>query len=179
MSDPADLLARLDACPLGVDGWRQFEDLGVDILKYLFVPPLAEPHIQARSFSGIDRRDAIFPNRNMTPDIFWGQLNIELNARMVLVEFKNYDAEELGKDEVDQARNYLTKLLGRLAIICCRKDPRKEAFLRRNQVYTQERKVILFVTEEKLKEMIHMKERGDDPSRLIMEMVELFYIQHE
>jgi len=179
MSEPADLLARLDSCPLGVKGWRLFEDLGVDVFKYLFVPPLAEPHIQARSFSGIDRRDAIFPNRNMTPDNFWGQLNIELNARMVLVEFKNYDAEELGKDEVDQTRNYLTKPLGRLAIICCRKSPEKDAFLRRNHVYTQEGKVILFLTEEMLREMIHMKERGDNPSRLIMEMIELFYIQHE
>ena len=27
---------------------------------------------------------------------------------MVLVEFKNYDSEEVGKDEVNQTRNYLT-----------------------------------------------------------------------
>jgi hypothetical protein len=179
MPEPADLLARLDSCPLGIGGWKQFEDVGVDILKYLFVPPLAEPQIQARSFSGIDRRDAIFPNRNMAPDTYWGLLNIELKARMVLVEFKNYDIQELGKEEVDQTRNYLTKPMGRLAIICCRKEPAKEALLRRNHAYTQEGKVIIFVTEDKLREMMHMKERGDDPSRLVVEMVELFYSQHE
>jgi hypothetical protein len=39
--------------------------------------------------------------------------------------------------------------------------------------------VIIFITDEELREMVHMKERGDDPSRLIMELVELFYIQHE
>jgi len=177
--EPAELLTRLETCPLGVDGWRQFEDLGVEILKYLFVPPLADPHIQTRSFSGIDRRDAIFPNRNMAADTFWGQLYIELKARMILIEFKNYDTQEIGKDEVDQTRNYLTNPMGKLAIICCRKEPSKEALLRRNHVYTQEGKVILFVTKDKLREMIHMKEREDDPGRLVVEMVELFYIQHE
>ncbi len=51
--------------------------------------------------------------------------------------------------------------------------------MRRNQVYTQEEKVILFVTELSLCEMLRMKERGEDPARLIVEMVELFYMQHE
>jgi hypothetical protein len=47
----------------------------------------------------------------------WDRLHRELQARMVLVEFKNYDAEDVGKDEVNQTRNYLTKPMGRLAII--------------------------------------------------------------
>jgi hypothetical protein len=46
-------------------------------------------------------------------------------------------------------------------------------------VYTQEDKMILFVTEENLCEMLRMKERGEDPARMIVEMVELFYMQHE
>lgn len=179
MPTAAELLSRLDNCPAGIAGWSEFEDVGIEIFKFLFIPPLAEPHIQARSFSGIDRRDAIFPNRNLTPDSFWGQLRLELDARMVLFEFKNYENQEIEKDEVDQTRNYLTHTIGRLGIICCRNPPSRQALLRRNQVYTQERKVILFVTEDRLREMLHMKERGDDPSRMIMELVELFYIQHE
>lgn len=115
----------------------------------------------------------------MTTDTFWGQLNIELKARLVLVEFKNYDLHALGKDEVDQTRNYLTKPYGKLGLICCRQEPSKEALLRRNQVYTQEEKVILFITEKTLCEMLRMKERGEDPAKLIVEMIELFYMQHE
>lgn len=179
MPTPAELIATVQACPLGVPGWRAFEDAATAALTHLFVPPLSAPTIQARSFSGIDRRDAVYPNRNLTTDTFWGQLNIELKARLVLVEFKNYDLHALGKDEVDQTRNYLTKPYGKLGLICCRHDPSKEARLRRNQVYTQEEKVILFITEQTLCEMLRMKERGEDPAKLIVEMIELFYMQHE
>jgi len=177
--DPFDLLRQLEACPAGIAGWRQFEDVCVDILRYLFVPPLGEPMIEQRSFSGIDRRDAIFPNRNMDTMSIWGQLRHELNARLVLFEFKNYDAEEIGKDEVDQTRNYLTRPMGRLAIVCCNKEPSFSALLRRNQVYTQDEKVILFLMPKHLREMIFMRERGDDPARLLMDLLELFYVQHE
>lgn len=179
MPTAAELLAELDACPLGKDGWQQFENIGIEILKFSIVPPLQQPHVQSRSFSGIDRRDAIFPNREMTPESIWGKLYNELNARMVLVEFKNYDAMDVGKSEVDQTRNYLTRTIGRFGIICCRNAPTVQALLRRNQVYTQEQKVIVFLDEEKIRELVHMKEREDDPSLLIMELVELFYIQYE
>ena len=179
MFSSADLLARLDGCPRGTAGWKEFEEVGIDIFRFLFVPPLAAPHIQPRSYSGIDRRDAIFPNWNMTADTFWGRLQLRHHAPMVLVEFKNYDKTELGKEEVDQTRNYLTKTIGRLGIVCCRKPPSEQALLRRNHAFTQEEKVILFVTEDELREMIYIKEREDDPALLITEMVELFYIQHE
>jgi len=67
MSQVNDFIQNLDACPLGNDGWSQFEELCTDILTYLFVPPLNQPQRQGRTYSGVNRRDAIFPNRNITP----------------------------------------------------------------------------------------------------------------
>jgi hypothetical protein len=174
----AELLDQLDACPLGLPGWRAYEQVATSILSFLFVPPLTGPREQPRSFSGIDRRDAVFGNRNMTPDTTWGQLRLELDARMPLFEFKNFTGE-VGKDEVDQTRNYLTTTIGRLAVVCSRKPPDRQALLRRNQVYTQDRKVILFLSDEDLKEMLRMKESGTDPALFLMDLVELFYLQHE
>ena len=158
----AALRARLDAVPRGMAGWRQFEDVATDVLRHLFVPPLAAPIVQARSYSGIDRRDAIFPNRNHGMSNHWGKLLQELDARMVLVEFKNYDSEEVGKDEVNQTRNYLTKPLGRLALMVSAKEPNREAHIKRNTVYSEDGKVILFLGVKHLKEMLYMKERGED-----------------
>ena len=85
----------------------------VDTLRFLFVPPLREPHLQPRSYSGIDRRDAVFPNRNIELGNNWSHLYRELDARLVLFEFKNYDATEIGKEEVNQTLNYLSKPMGR------------------------------------------------------------------
>ena len=173
------LLQRLRACPAGRTGWKEFEDTCREMLRYLFVPPLSDPIAQPRSYSGIDRRDAVFPNRNFDGGNNWAHLYKELDARMVLVEFKNYDGEEIGKEETNQTRNYLTAPMGRLAIMCCNRLPNHAAHIKRNTIYSEERKVILFVTTDDLMRMFAIKERGGDPSDLIMGMVERFYLQHE
>jgi len=135
------------------------------------VPPLTKPRIQPRSLSGIDRRDVVFPNRIDDTSLAWGLLRKDHDARYVLVEFKNYESEEIGKEEVDQTRNYMTKALGRLAIVVCNKPPHESARRRRNMVYSEENKVILFLTTAHLREMLDMKDRGDDPTDLILDQL--------
>jgi len=179
MSDLEDLLRRIRICPAGKAGWREFEDGCTELLSRLFVPPLRPPRIQARSLSGIDRRDAVFPNREFDSRSRWGQLQHELTARMVLIEFKNYDSEEIGKDEVDQIQNYLTEPMGRLAILCCNKMPHDSAFIRRNSIFSRDKKVILFLTPDDLQRMCFIKERSEDPADEIVDLVETFYLQHE
>lgn len=179
MSDFQSIRKRLYDCPAGREGWKQFEDACIDALRFLFVPPLTEPIIQPRTYSGIDRRDAVFPNRNIDAPNNWGHLLRELAARMVLFEFKNYDAEEIGKDETNQTRNYLSPPMGRLAIICCNREPNHAAHIKRNTIFSEDGKVILFLTRDHLVEMLFIKERGEDPSDLIMDLVERFYLQHE
>jgi hypothetical protein len=173
------LLKRLHACPGGQAGWHAYEDICIEILTFLFVPPLTKPKIQPRTLSGIDRRDAIFPNRNITRDNNWGQLYRELGARMILAEFKNFDSTDIGKEEINQARNYLTPTMGRLAIVCCNKIPNEAAHIKRNTIFSEEKKVILFLTPDDLREMMFIKERGEDPADLIIDKLEWFYLQHE
>ena len=182
MTTPAEakqLLDELDACPGGLAGWSKFEDLCTDILAFLFVPPLQPCHRQARTFSEIDRRDAVFPNRVTDGSGAWGHLLSELDARMVLFEFKNYEKSEVGKEEVNQTRNYLTSPLGRLAILCTRTEPVDSAYQKRNTIWSGERKVILFVSPDDLREMVYLKEQGLDPGDLILDLVERFYLQWE
>ncbi len=184
MSQVNDFIQRLDACPLGNAGWSQFENLCTEILTFLFVPPLNPATRQGRTYSGVNRRDAIMPNRNITPNANansqnWHHLYIELDARMILFEFKNYDATEIGHEEVNQTRNYMNAAMGRLSIMICSKSPNDSAHRQRNTVFNQDNKVILFMTKEQLKEMLLIKDRNEDPSDLIMDLLERFYIQHE
>ncbi|MEO6702682.1 MAG: hypothetical protein ABIP57_14450 [Jatrophihabitantaceae bacterium] len=169
---------RLDAVSQGALGWSEFEVVGVDTLTHLFVPPLTRPQVQARTYSGIDRRDAIFPNRNHAKPNGWGQLLNDVEARMVLIEFKNFGGP-VGKDEVNQTRNYLTPPLGRFAIVIARNGYDRAAYTKRNSVYSEDKKVILLLTADDLKEMLYMKERGEDPVDLIMDNIERFYIEYE
>ncbi len=173
------LLRNLESCPKGRTAWHQFEDICVRILSELFVPPLTKPVLQPRTYSGIDRRDAVFPNRNLTANNNWGHLYRELNARMILFEFKNYDHEDITKEEVNQTRNYLTKPMGRLAVVCCSKPPVDSAHIKRNAIFSEDGKLILFITPSEIREMVLIKQRGEDPSDLILDKVERFYLQHE
>lgn len=184
MSRESDLAKKLDACPVGRTGWKQFEDVCTEVLEYLFMPPLSKPIEQARTYSGVNRRDMVFPNRNIdagnTPaENNWHLLYSELDARMILFEYKNYDTNEIGHEEIIQAANYLTKPMGRLAIIVGTKLPNDSAHKQRNTIYTYDKKVILFMTKENLKEMLDIKERGGEPSDFIVDLEELFFIQHE
>ena len=173
------MIKRLKECPAGISGWSEFENIITDILEYLFVPPLQPPRKQPRSYSGIDRMDAIFPNREDNGDSNWAKIRRELNARMILFEFKNYDSSDIGKNEVLQTRSYLSTPMGKLAIICSNKPPVHAAHIKRNTIYSQDGVVILFIGVDKVIEMLSIKERGDDPAGLIMDEIELFYIQHE
>lgn len=179
MNEIFGLIDRLYYCPPGKSGWKEFEDVCIEILCFLFIPPLTVPKIQTRTQSGIDVRDAIFPNRNFDSSNPWGYIFQELSARLILFEFKNYEKEEIAKEEVNQIRNYLKTTMGRLAILCCSKKPNKSAYICRNSVYNEEKKIILFLTKDHLKEMIFIKERGEDPTDLILDMIEEFYLQHE
>ncbi|WP_410634360.1 hypothetical protein [Amycolatopsis sp. cmx-4-83] len=179
MSHEETLRTKLSAVPRGKSGWKQFEDTATEVLCHLLIPPLTKPHIQARSYSEIDRRDAIFPNRNHGEKNHWGRLLHELEARMILVEFKNYDVSDIGKEEVNQTRSYLTKTMGRLALIVSSKVPNDAAHIKRNTVYSEDGKVIIFLTVEHLDEMLYMKERGEDPADLIIDLIERFYIGWE
>ncbi|WP_199341164.1 hypothetical protein [Nostoc spongiaeforme] len=98
---------------------------------------------------------------------------------MVLFEFKNYATTDIGHEEVIQTDNYLTEPMGRLAIMICSKLPNRGAHIQRNTIYSKHRKIILFMTKEHLKEMLFIKERGEDPCDLIVDLVERFYLQHE
>ena len=174
-----ELIESLNSCPAGREGWSNFENICIEILQYLFVPPLSTPKIQPRTYSEIDRRDAVFPNRNNNNNCTWAQIFNDLGARMILIEFKNYHLTEIGKDEVNQTRNYLTKPMGRLAIMVCNKMPNEAAHIKRNSIFSEEGKVILFLTKNELEEMIYIKERGEDPADLIIDLIECFYLQHE
>jgi hypothetical protein len=179
MSQISDLIDRLNGCGAGRAYWKEFEDICTDILEILFVPPLNKPIPQPRTYSGTNRRDAVLPNRNFDERNNWGMLLKELNARMVLCEFKNYDVSNVGHEEVIQTDNYLTEPMGKLAIMICSKEPDNSAHIQRNTIYSRYGKVILFLTKDHLKEMLYIKERGEDPSDLIVDLVERFYLQHE
>lgn len=169
------LVHCLKNCPSGRDGWRDYENICIEILNFLFVPPLKSPKIQSRTESGLDIRDAIYPNRSVNEN--WRFIRDDYDAKYILFEFKNYSHDngmDLGKDEVNQVKNYLYQTIGRLGIVCCPRKPNNNGIQARKMAYIEEKKLILFLTNEDLIEMIMKKYKGEDPSDNIIDLIDEF-----
>jgi hypothetical protein len=179
MTPGQELIRQLRDCPRGAAGWMEYEQTGLAIGTYLFVPPLGPPVVPPRTRSGTERRDAVFPNWNFDLTTPWGMLRQDLRARMVVFEFKNYAERAVGKDEVNQVRGYLTEPMGGLGILCCRERPNQGARIKRNTIYSEEKKVILFVTDDDFMKMLEMKEQGGDPAQWILHLVAEFSVEYE
>ena len=167
-------IKRLDKCPEGKEGWKQYEDICLDILNYLFVPPLGEPKIQSRRESGIDIRDAIYPNRNSNEN--WKFIRDDYDAKYIVFEFKNYsdDGSEIDKHVLLQVDDYLKKTIGRFGIICSKKQPNKSGLEKRKDVFIENNKLILFVSNENMKEMLLRKHKKLDPSDVLIDLIDDF-----
>ena len=169
---------RLKSCPEGSMGWKEYEDICIEILNHLFVPPLKEPKIQSRTESGIDIRDAVYPNRGNHEN--WGFIRNDYEAKYIIFEFKNYSLKENGididKHVVNQVRNYLKHTIGRIGFVCSKKKPTPSAFEARKQAFIEDKKLILFLNNEHLIDMLMKKYKNEEPSDVIVDMIDEFNI---
>ncbi len=96
---------------------------------------------------------------------------------MVVVDIKNY-TKEIGKDEVHHVAGYLNEAIGGFGLIVSTTKPNHAAQVKQKTAYS-EGKFLLFVTYEHVREMLFMKDRGDEPSDLIMDLAYRFYADWE
>lgn len=173
------MISNLKDCPEGKEGWKDYEDICIDILNYLFVPPLIEPKTQSRTESGLDIRDALYPNR--CDNTNWQIIRSDYDAKYILVEFKNYstnkEGSEIDKSVVNQARIYLKPTIGRLAFICSKKKPNSSGIEAQKQAFNDDKKLILFLNNEHLIEMLMRKYRQEEPLDIITDLIDEFIIK--
>lgn len=170
------MISNLKDCPEGKEGWKDYENICIEILNYLFVPPLKKPRIQSRTESGLDIRDALYPNR--CDHIDWQIIRSDYDAKYILVEFKNYstnkEGSEIDKEVVYQAKNYLKKTIGRIAFICSKKKPNGSGIEAQKQAFIEDNKLILFLNNEHLIEMLMRKYRTEEPLDIITDLIDEF-----
>jgi hypothetical protein len=93
-----ELSNRLVALPSGLEQWREYEDIVIEILTFLFFPDLGVPAIQSTSEDGLDRRDAIYPIQQK--EGYWQTIRREFSSRFVVAEFKSHTTH-IGQKEVE------------------------------------------------------------------------------
>jgi CheY-like chemotaxis protein len=133
------------------------------ILKTVLHPHLTNPRPQARTFGGGFRRDILFSNYSSHP--FWRRVSQRHDATLIVFEIKN--VRMLYVRYVHQVAGYLTPGLGRLGFLVSRISPRESIIQRAVDVFKTERKVVVFLCDDDLEDMLELKERGGEPTELI------------
>lgn len=168
-----ELLLRLESLPCGESHWKEFENICVEILNYAFIPPLRAPRLQSRSEDGLDRRDAIYSIGYGHP--FWDALRNEARTRFAVAEFKN-GSNAPGQKDVESIQQYLYKEAMRtLGILCTRQPPSESALKARRRAWVEFGKLILFVSDNEIKEILDSRGSGEDPTETLdTQLIEFF-----
>jgi hypothetical protein len=168
-----ELLMRLANLVPGREDSERYEALVVDILNFAFGDALGVPKLQSRSDDGLDIRDAIFPIGRS--NAFWAETRLHYQTRFLVVECKNH-AEPPGQREVESLQQYLTTVAMRtFGFLCARHLPSQSALLARRRAWVESRKLILFLSDEELAELIHLREHGSDREALIEALLDEFF----
>lgn len=174
----SSLKQKLLDCLPGPESWQDYEEICIEILSFLFVPPLKSPGIQSRTENGLLRRDALFPN--WVEQGFWTTIGDRHDANFILFEFKNTD--NLTPSHVDQVDKYLRlgrDSIGRFGIILSRKPPSLPALSTRKAYFTSNQIIILFLDDHHLARALELKEAGCDPVEVLRTEYEEFLKGYE
>lgn len=158
----------------GLTAWRKYEKLCERILQYLFPAGLHGWHRQKRTSDGLNRFDLVC--RVMPDAAFWEFVVQEVNSRYVLFEFKNY-AKAIKQEQVLTTEKYLLeRALRRVAIVLTRKGATDSAIRMAQGAMREHGKLILVLDDDQLCEMLHMKERGEDPTDYLFDLADDFLL---
>lgn len=172
----SDLLKSLKNCKYGKNDWKEYEDISINLFKYLFVPPLSEPRIQARNENGLHIRDAIFSN--FSENGFWHIIDSRYKANCIVFECKNHGSR-IGQDALNQMGKYLKgDALGKIGFIATRIEPSEEAFKARNELFRDLKAIVLFIDDFDFQQMVELKKIGTNPEEYIKRKLEDFLIAY-
>lgn len=169
-----DLCKELRALKRGRKTWAKYEKLCDQILRYLFPNDLYGWHTQKRTDDGLGRFDYVCRLRPSTE--FWAFLIAHLDSRYVLFEFKNYTGKIKQGQVLTTEKYLLERGLRRAAVIFSRSGADANAIAMTKGAMREHGKLMLILDDEMVCEMLHMKERGEDPSDLLFDTADDFLL---
>ena len=157
------LIEQLMHCPKGKEGWKQYEDIGTDIFKFLFESSFRNYtfEYQSSTLGGIQRRDLIINNTFKDSNSFWGLVKNDYNSNIIIIDFKNYN-KALNCDDFYKPTKYTNLMTGNFVIVFSRLGLDKNAKVFQLELLNK-KILILCLSDDDLISMITQKMNGQDP----------------
>ena len=166
------LKALLGEIPTGTSYAAKYQQTVLEILNLLFSPELIDGEMEVRTLHGTERRDIIFTNDS--DQSFWTYIRNEHSSFLLMFEAKN--AKGLEASHLNQTATYLGDRLGRLGFIVTRNPASEAAQMKAFSIFNDSnpRKIVLFLSDDDLVEMLDMKCQGKNPMRFIQKTYRKF-----
>lgn len=166
------LEAALDETPAGKPHWSAYQRLAADVLEFLFCPPLEPPRYEFSDADARNRRDVIL--ENAAPTGVWAEIRSTYAGHYIVVDAKNY-AGFLKKRPVVDIAHYLKPYgCGMFALLLSRQGPGAAAKHAVREQWIGAKKMIVNVSDNELRDMLHLKRDGGCPEEVIRGIIAEF-----
>ena len=166
------LQSLLNEIPIGAAHATKYQQTVLEILNLLFNPELIDGEMEARTVEGTERRDILFTNDS--DQSFWDYIRNEHSSFLLMFEIKN--VQRLEAAHLNQTATYLGDRVGHLGFIVTRNSPSKASQRKAFSIFNDSnpRKIILFLSDADLIEMLDMKCQPQTPMRFIQKVYRKF-----
>lgn len=166
-----DLKGRLLAVKPGRDDWSDYENVCIDILKFLFPYDLNGWFKQLRTHDELNRYDLVC--RIDSTESVWEVFASQIRSQYVVFEFKNYK-DEIKQSQILTTEKYLYEnALRKVAIIISRVGPSKNAKTACNGAMREHGKLILNLKDGDLIQMMEETINGKGtPNEYLFKLVD-------
>ncbi|CAN7151458.1 hypothetical protein [Rhizobium leguminosarum] len=163
--DAESAIERIKACP--PSNGPAFEKVCIDALKGLFDNEFNRWSNQSRverGFHKIDLLGQLSPKND-----FWQGMRFDFRSRYVVFEFKNY-SEAISQEEIYSTEKYLfAGALRMVAVVVGRNGEDDGAKRARHGALREHGKLIIFLSQDELVDMLRRFSEGDDPHEVLID----------
>lgn len=166
------LAEELQAIPRGRGHWSVYQKKLAIIVEHLFCPALGKPIYELFDEPKVNRRDIIMPNH--CSDGYWFYVRSKYMADYIVIDAKNF-TDKIKKEEILQMANYLKEYgCGLFGIICARGEVDRDAFITRTEQWMVHRKLIVFLSDDDVLQMLSLRRDGLQPEEVIRQKIDDF-----
>lgn len=170
-------IRRLETLNSGKELCKDYEELMVEILKFLFKDEMLKWNEQNKTEEGLSIFDLICKIKKENSSDFWDMIQKYYNSKYVIWEFKNY-SDPITQEQVCTTEKYLyATALRRVAIIVTRKGIDKNGRKVVKGILRESGKLILVLDDEDIKNMLEAKKNYEDPSETLSEKLDEILMQ--
>ena len=174
-----DFRARLRDIAAGNAQSRDYEIICTEILKDLLSDHLTMWKTQEYSNDGLYRFDLFCRIKMDVRQDFFDTIKRYFNTKYIVFEFKNYEKPITPKEVYTTEKYLYEKALRKVAIIVSRKGADEHAQKAMRGSLRESGKLILYLSDNDLLDMISIKQDGEDPADFLANRLDDFLLQLE